>query len=463
MYSPNAIGWLMFLTWPFIALIYKKKLSQGKYVAFLFVFPYLFFPVKTGIDPPVLPPFDKTSIAAMVAMLMLMFDRTKKIEYIPKDVMSRRLIILLFLFPIFTVFTNTGGYSVGGRILPGLGISDIINITFFNVTEIYVPFILAYSLCRSEQSIKDLLILFLGFVLFYSLFIVWEIRMSPQLHAQIYGFFPHSFAQMMREGGFRSVAFLGHGLLTSILLGMAIAGAFGIRRYGLKKLWKFKPLTIGIYLLAVLVLNKSLASLLFTLCFVSLILFFPGRLQVRIMVLIGIIIMIFPAIRSEYVPLDEIVAKFEEYSPERAQSLEFRVQNEDKLIEKAFLRSLFGWGTYGRNMLYDPIDGNRDATTDSYWIILFGQFGLVGYFVIFGLIVFPVYRLNKSYRLFSRDGGNDYSLMVIVAAILMVNFVDQLLNDSVNQLTFLFAGALVGGLVAIKNNSYYEKSESEAK
>ena len=60
----------------------------------------------------------------------------------------------------------------------------------------------------------------------YSVPMLFEVRMSPQLHTWIYGYFPHSFVQQMREGGFRPVVFLGHGLLTAFfIMSAAVAAA----------------------------------------------------------------------------------------------------------------------------------------------------------------------------------------------------------------------------------------------
>lgn len=53
--------------------------------------------------------------------------------------------------------------------------------------------------------------------LIYTVPMLYEIRMSPQLHTIFYGYFPHSFGQQARGGGFRPVVFMGHGLLVGFL------------------------------------------------------------------------------------------------------------------------------------------------------------------------------------------------------------------------------------------------------
>jgi hypothetical protein len=73
--------------------------------------------------------------------------------------------------------------------------------------------------------------------------------------------------------------------------------------------------------------------------------------------------------------------------PDRAQSLEFRLDNEEILGEKARQRFIFGWGGYGRNRVFDYNWAGElvDITvTDSLWIIAFGINGAIGLVSIFG-------------------------------------------------------------------------------
>ena len=60
---------------------------------------------------------------------------------------------------------------------------------------------------------------------------------------------------------------------------------------------------------------------------------------------------------------------------ERAQSLEFRLDNEDLLIAKALQRPIFGWGGWGRNFVYDESEHRRVTVVDGMWIIALGSYG----------------------------------------------------------------------------------------
>jgi hypothetical protein len=45
------------------------------------------------------------------------------------------------------------------------------------------------------------------------------------LHTWVYGYFPHSFAQQLRYGGYRPVVFMGHGLLVALFAAIALISA----------------------------------------------------------------------------------------------------------------------------------------------------------------------------------------------------------------------------------------------
>ncbi len=436
----NILSTLILLLWPLLAVwIYKKNSREVAALAVIMV-PYMILPVKAAIDLPALPPIDKTSIAAISAILIFHFLAKDKLDYFPKHTLIRRMLMLLFIFPVFTVLTNMDALVYGPRVLPSLGVMDYVNIVFDNATLIYIPFVLGATYFGTEKAHRLFLLTFISLGLVYCLLIMWEIRMSPQLHKQVYGYFPHDFAQMKRQGGFRAVVFMGHGLLVAMFLAMIVLAVGGWLKAKGRRIYKAPVLLTFLYVLFLLVYNKSLGSLLLCMLALPMLLFLSRRLQLFLASLIAACVFIFPFIRAEFLPMQEIVAYFEGIDPERAQSLEYRVDNEDALLEKAAIRPVFGWGSWGRNRLYDPLTGANTSTTDGYWIITYGKYGWCGYMIIFGLISFPIYYL---YRASKKSKIQELAYpSVAMALMLMINLVDQIPNDSANTLTFILAGAL---------------------
>ena len=76
--------------------------------------------------------------------------------------------------------------GIAGAILAGFGL---------------LPFILGFRVLSEPASARRLVVALCGAMLAYSLPMLVEIRLSPQLNAWIYGFFPHEFQQTMRYGG----------------------------------------------------------------------------------------------------------------------------------------------------------------------------------------------------------------------------------------------------------------------
>jgi len=171
------------------------------------------------------------------------------------------------------------------------------------------------------------------------------------------------------------------------------------------------------YMWVVLVLCKSVASIGYSLVLVPLILFGGRLLQFRLAAAI---------------------------SPERANSLDFRFDNEAVLLERAELKPVFGWGSWGRNQILNPYTGEIETVTDGRWVITIGVFGWVGFLAEFGLLAWPVFVLvGKSLN--AREAVRTTSpYLGPIALILGFNLFDLLPNATITTLTFLMSGMLLG-------------------
>jgi hypothetical protein len=298
----------------------------------------------------------------------------------------------------------------------------------------------AYNYIDNSEKQRTLLSLIVIAALIYALPSLWEIRMSPQLHKNFYGYFPHSWRQTIRQGGFRPVVFLGHGLYISAFFSLALAAA--------AILWKTKYKTLGRYgilitafLIVVLLLSKSWGGVIYGLMALIIIRTATTKTWMTAALVIALFVGSYPLLRSsDTVPTEKITAFFIQYSEDRAQSLQFRFDNEDQLLEKANTRSLFGWGSWGRPRIYDPVSGRDLSVQDGTWIIIYGASGWLGYITVFGLLILPIiqhWRLSKK--------TNTYDTYTTgLCFILAINLIDLLPNSSLNPLTFILAGSLLG-------------------
>ena len=141
---------------------------------------------------------------------------------------------------------------------------------------------------NSREGLRTILEVLVIGGLAYTIPVLFEVRFSPQLHTWIYGFFPHSFAQHIREDGFRPVVFLSHGLLVGIYLCIAALAAATLyreaRRTGRPAVYW---LLATIWLLIVLSLSKNFGAVIIAVVLVAAV-FLLGRRPQLVLSLIHI-------------------------------------------------------------------------------------------------------------------------------------------------------------------------------
>jgi hypothetical protein len=277
---------------------------------------------------------------------------------------------------------------------------------------------------------------------------LFELRMSPQLHRWFYGYHPHEFLQQMRDGGYRPMVFTGHGLIAAFFIMTSATAAAALWR---TQTWilRLPPVGITTYLSGLLVLCKSLAALVYGAALVTLVRFAKPRLQVRIASILVIIALLYPMLRAaNLVPTGFMVDMAGAISSDRAASLQSRFDQDQQLLERASQRLLFGWGRFGRSRVYDD-SGSDVSVTDGHWIITMGQFGLFGFLAEFGLLVLPVLRAASVLRF--TEPSRERFFLAALALIVAISVIDLLPNSSVAPWTWLLTGALLARVESLRN------------
>lgn len=408
---------------------------------------YMFLPEAFGIDLPGLPPLEKNTViigslllgviiyykgdSGQVQSALVVANSNQKFGYV-----MIALIGVMFLAPLLTIALNRSPVFVSGRALQGLGVRDFISTTFNSLTLV-VPFLLARRYLATPVAHRILLQILLVGGLIYTVFALIEIRLSPQLHNWVYGFHQHSFAQHVRGGDFRPKIFLRHGLWVGFFFFSVILAAGALARAH-KGADRTKYLIGCAWLLVIMVLSKNVAATILALTFTPL-LFLGRSLQVKIVSVIAILFLFYPAVRQSNVVDVTAVTEFAaQYSPERAQSFQFRLDNEDALLARALEKPVFGWGGWGRSRIYDEF-GEEVSVTDGLWIIIIGAQGWVGYIVFFGLLIAPVLVLG-----FTRKRKEIPIETMALALVMAGNFIYMVPNSTLSPIGWLFAGALAG-------------------
>jgi chromate transport protein ChrA len=238
-----------------------------------------------------------------------------------------------------------------------------------------------------------------------------------------------------------------HGLAVGMF--MMIATLVGIWLWQTKVLRKVKGIPMPVlvaFLLATFVMLKSSGA--YVLLMIGVLILLVGR-QFKVPILAYVVIagvcgyLYISAGGNTDVThqITEFLSKF--FDEERMQSLTFRFQNEEILTARARLQVVFGWGGWGRSLIYDA-NGKQAAIQDSLWILMFGQYGMVGLVSLFSLLMLPIASLLWSRLPASTWGKPEQAPAAVLAIALNMYVVDCLLNAMINPLYILVAGGLAG-------------------
>jgi hypothetical protein len=275
--------------------------------------------------------------------------------------------------------------------------------------------------------------------LVYSIPMLLEVRLSPQFHRWVYGYFPHSFAQQIRYGGYRPVVFLEQGLQVALFAAMALVATIVLARSRKRVITAPTGLVAG-YLTFVLLLCKTLGATVYALVAGPVVMFTRPRTWVKLSCALLLVVWSYPVLRTyNIIPVHHISAAANSISPDRSRSFDERVENEDLLLGKALQKPLFGWGTWGRNRVRDQYTGQDITVSDGGWIIEFGTFGWLGYFSLFGLFAVAGFR---ALRAVGTEVTTTSMAIGGASLLLAMNVVDAIPNSNLTPLTFALGGAI---------------------
>lgn len=434
---PNLVAYAALLVWPLVAAWLFTVMPKERAVVWAVVGSYLFLPEGTAFDFPVVPPLNKVSLPNLVLLALVAVRPGPPLRLLPRSRVATLLLGMLIAGAFLTAMTNGDPLFFGPTVLPGLSPYDALS-SVIQTLLVVAPFFVGRSVLGSVEGHRLILRTLLAAGLFYAVLMLVEIRLSPQLHNWVYGFFPHSFDQQMREGGFRPVVFMVHGLYVAFFaMTVTVCAAVLGKSAGPQRGGPLFAASAGMFV--VLVLCKSLGSLVFAIVLLPVALLAGLRTQLRIAAAIAVVAMLYPALRGAgVVPLDTILEAARSVSTDRADSLNTRIVNEESLLDRAAERPLLGWGSWGRNQIYDPVTGDDLSITDGYWIIVIGTSGWIGYIATFGLFGWPILSVWRT----SRDppARETAGLCLLLA----INMVELLPNSTLQPWAWLIAGALLG-------------------
>ncbi len=433
---PNNLAYAAIICWPLFSIYFFYRFKLLLAVLLSAFIATLILPAAFGINLPGIPKIDREAI--MVLTLIFGTCAIKKQSEI-FVVESRLLFVLLSLYvivPLFSVPTNLELTRAGAEYIQGYDLYSAVSDCFKRLL-IAAMFVLGLNTVR---TLEDQVLLFKALAVsgaIYCLPSLLEVRLSPFIHQTVYGFFPSSFAQQVRYGGFRPTVFIGHGLVLATFLSVATSAAFGLMITSDRKERNFWLCAI-IVLLFTLIVSKSAGPI------IIFILLCVGVLVSRVLwtgklaLFLTLFVCLYPVLMYFDFYIGRWVAEqveFIDYT--RARSLETRLDNESRLFERAMEKPIFGWGGWGRSRV-------ANAISDGYWILQLGQWGWLGLSLFFAIVLYPMTLASKTIsRLVSKRSK---SLLIVHAWIIGVLFLDQIPNTSMANLwIYWFVLGALGG------------------
>jgi len=424
--------------WPAVCIVLFTQLRFEKAVVWSLLGGFMLLPSSLDVDLPLLPPIDKMAVTSL-ATLLLCWVFGSNAPHPRRSIGLYVLGGLLVLAPLLSSLNNSEELRALKASIPGFYPLTALKFSGRNLLML-VPMYIGSRFLASDYGRSVLLKALPTAMVFYSLPMLFEIRMSPQLHRWVYGYFPHeSFAQQMRGGGFRPVVFFSHGLALALFTTLAVLAAFVLVRKRERIVGQHAGLT-ATYLSGLLVLCKTLGAAIYAVILAPVILFTRPRTWIKIACVISLVACAYPLLRNNGLAPTQLISQAASaVSADRMKSFQVRVENEEALLAKANQKPWFGWGGWGRNRIYDRWTGQDISVTDGGWIIEYGCWGWVGYLALYGLLAFALFRAHAAV---GKEVTPETLTRGGLALLLAVCIVDSIPNSASLSWVFVLAGSI---------------------
>jgi hypothetical protein len=349
------------------------------------------------------------------------------------------MILWCFAAPLATALSNNLGWYDG---LAGLAANYLSWGVFFWAGRRYLG---------TSDALRTLTLgIAVGSLVYFPL-ILFEIRMSPQLSNIVYGFFPHSWVQHIRYGGYRPIVFMEHALMVSLWAAVGSTAAYWLWRTRTANEVSGVPIFVVVLCLcAATVLCKSGNGWFSLVVGVGACEYYRRARSTRLFRLALLLMPLYMVFRLTNVvsaqQVESLAGRF--FDSERVRSLGARLLQEELFNARALVRPLFGWGGYIRGWPVDPTTGQLMLqAVDSLWVILLSKYGVLGLASVFaalGIGPWRVFSAEARVRRRPQRAAQTVRVEPVLLSVIVALFVvDSLVNGMVNPIYVLISGALV--------------------
>ena len=452
---PNAFAYFIFFSWPIFVLWALIRYPVKKAIFISIVLSTLLLPSALDTNLPFLPPLDKDNIAGVSLVLFLLMLRKKFRIFQPG--LSTKLFVGYFIVIGITVQLNTMPIIIiGNKYLPGLTYHDTFSLIIRNIMYT-MPFYLGRYFSTSLKDTKLFFKIMVIMALVYTVPMLFELKMSPQLHYIAYGYQPSQFVQEIRENGYRPMVFVGHGLGLAFWMSTCVLAAVALLKNKIRATI-LSPAALVCYLFIILIFCKTWSAIAYAILGTVFILKLRPATQVKWSLILSALVILYPVAKiNSILPEKEIISVISQYNPERTQSLEFRFRNENEMLAHALERPYFGWGNWGRNRIYSDWDGRDLSVVDGRWIAELGTNGWIGFIFCYLILLTPLYYARKTFKYIKEP--EDQVFFASLAVILAICVMDSIPNTGMGPIHLFLSGILLGQAEFLNKQKYKLENE----
>lgn len=341
--------------------------------------------------------------------------------------------------PVIGVLVSPFVSSMINQFGPYEGLSGVLEAMLIWV----LPYLIGRMCIRTGAQASDVLLCVVVATVVYLPLVLYELRMSPQLHRMIYGWFPHDFSQVKRGDSWRPQVFMQHGLaLAAFMMSAALcAGSLAVLRIKPRLLSVSMWVIVAVLGLTSLMVRSTGA---FALLIVGMASLATIRLTHRVWPIwcLAAVPPLYIAARVflKWEPEAVVNAATALFGSERSGSLAIRLRSETLLLGEVRPSLWLGAGRFEWSGI--RIDEER-LIPDGLWMIVLGQRGLAGVVSTFGLLLVPVAAFLGRFRQIAGRDRTAVSAGLVLALLVSLHAVDSLLNAMLNPIFVAMAGGLV--------------------
>ncbi len=421
------------IVWLPVVFFLFEKYTVQKAIVFSFVAAWLFLP-PIQIELPGFPDWSKMTATVVSVSICTWLKASGQIHGLRFRWYDLPVLVYCLCPFAASITNNLGAYD---------GLSAVLD----ELMRWGLPYVIGRAFLANAAGNRQLALGMAVGGMLYVPFCLFEIRMSPMLKIWVFGFGNGRAVDFgFRYGGYRPMVFLSTGLELGWWMCCATLAAFMLWKSGaVKRLYGY-PMAVPTAILAVVtVACKSTGALLQIMVGFLLIYFtkWTGK-SVLVWALMAIGPFYCATRPSGLFTGEQVVSTASSlFGADRAQSLEYRFEQEEILMRSALQRPLLGWARSGG---FNPPDASgKTAITDGLWIIVFGWMGLVGLAALNLMLLIPTALFLIRFRP-KTWFDPDVAPATTLAIILPLFMVDNLSNAMLNPIYAIAMGAVAGYL-----------------